>query len=342
MNEWAGEYVIVTGSSGFDFNVITVSINEESIRILWLCPRSCHPWDHSAVCLILSCFGGLVILRLLGSRSRQHMIVGSEAFCQLPLLLWACRCSSQGGEGSWVGLWWRQGHHSGGGGAAGQSLLCPCPDHLWSLNVWCHIWGSWACMSPQWELDVTCKVQDFKGVILEMSCPWASFRSPGREGLWKGPKVSDLGVRIHTSCHLPRLELEAVGSWPTLPPLEYLGPGGCFPAGGGKGSCLWADLGNWEAGATQMSSWMPAPPPSQPALFQPCLPTQLREPCPTGIWAGPPSLGLMVISLPLSTLAWLNSSSFSASFQEDTHSIHSYLASTIRMSSLPLLSFVLF
>lgn len=32
-------------------------------------------------------------------------------------------------------------------------------------------------------VDVTCKVQDFKGVILEMSCPWASFGSPGREGL---------------------------------------------------------------------------------------------------------------------------------------------------------------
>lgn len=47
----------------------------------------------------------------------------------------------------------------------------------------------------------------------------------GRDFERKGPRVSDLGVRIHTSCHLPRLELEAVGSWQTLPPLEYLGLG---------------------------------------------------------------------------------------------------------------------
>lgn len=37
-------------------------------------------------------------------------------------------------------------------------------------------------MSPQWELDVACKVQDFKGVILEMSCPWLSLPREPREG----------------------------------------------------------------------------------------------------------------------------------------------------------------
>lgn len=87
----------MTGSSGYDISVITVSLNEEPTSVLWLHPRSCHPLDHTAASLVLACLGRLVILKSLGPRSRRWVIVGSQAFCQRPLLVSACGGSSPGG-----------------------------------------------------------------------------------------------------------------------------------------------------------------------------------------------------------------------------------------------------
>lgn len=64
---------------------------------------------------------------LLGSRSRQLVIVGSEAFCQHPLLVWASGYSSQG-EGRKAHEWaYDEGRRTTLGEEGQQDKACCAP-----------------------------------------------------------------------------------------------------------------------------------------------------------------------------------------------------------------------